>query len=209
VILDFLAKWYSGYDVVYGVRPKRSGINPFFKMAAKVYYRTIGLLSDTKIPNDTGDFRLIDKVVIDQLKEMKEENRYYRGMVAWVGFRQVGYTYERDPRYAGKSNFSFGKYLNFALNGLTSFTDKPLYFSSMVGFFITGVSFLLAVYIVINKILNPEISIQGWTSLITIIMFFGGVQLFSIGILGVYISKVYREVKRRPLFIVQEFLNFE
>lgn len=208
IILDLLAKWNEGYKVVYGVRPKRLGINPFFKFTAKIYYLVIAALSDTKIPHDTGDFRLIDKVVIDQLRIMKEENRYYRGMVAWVGFRQTGYVYERDKRYAGVSNFSFKKYVNFALNGLTSFTDKPLYFSSLVGFFITAVAFLLATYMVINKILNPEISIQGWTSLMTLTMFFGGIQLFSIGILGIYISKIYREVKQRPLFIVQDLINF-
>lgn len=209
IILDFLAKWSEGYKVVYGVRPKRQGINPLFRLLAKFYYRIIGSLSDTEIPHDTGDFRLIDKVVIEQLRIMKEENRYYRGMVSWVGFRQTGYIYERDKRYAGVSNFSFRKYVNFALNGLTSFTDKPLYFSSLAGFFITTVAFLLATFMVINKILNPEISIQGWTSLMTVTMFFGGIQLFSIGIVGVYISKIYREVKRRPLFIVQELINID
>jgi len=207
IILDFLAKWYEGYKVVYGVRPKRQGINPLFKFFAKCYYKVIAALSDIKIPLDTGDFRLIDRVVIDQLLVMKEENRYYRGMVAWVGFRQTGYIYERDRRYAGVSNFSFKKYINFALSGLTSFTDKPLYFSSLLGFIITAMAFFLATYLVINKILNPGISIQGWTSLMTIVMFFGGLQLFSIGILGLYISKIYREVKQRPLFVVQDLIN--
>lgn len=209
VILDFLAKWSDGFKVVYGVRPKRQGVNPLFKLVAKFYYRTISALSDTNIPNDTGDFRLIDKVIIDQLRLMKEENRYYRGMVAWVGFPQTGCVYERDRRYAGESNFSFKKYVSFALNGLTSFTDKPLYFSSLFGFIITAVSFVLAVYLVVSKILNPAISIRGWTSLMTLTMFFGGIQLFSIGILGVYISKIYREVKQRPLFIVSELVNLD
>ena len=210
IILDFLAKWSDGFKVVYGLRPKRHGVNSLFKFIAKLYSRTISALSsDTNIPKDTGDFRLIDKVVIDQLRLMKEENRYYRGMVAWVGFPQTGYIYERDRRYAGKSNFSFKKYVSFALNGLTSFTDKPLYFSSLFGFIITAVAFMLIVYLVVSKILNPEISIRGWTSMITLVMFFGGVQLFSIGILGVYISKIYREVKHRPLFIVSELVNVE
>lgn len=209
VILDFLAKWSDGFKVVYGVRPKRQGVNPLFKLVAKFYYRTISALSDTNIPNDTGDFRLIDKVIIDQLRLMKEENRYYRGMVAWVGFPQTGCVYERDRRYAGESNFSFKKYVSFALNGLTSFTDKPLYFSSLFGFIITAVAFVLAVYMVVSKILNPEISIRGWTSLMTLTMFFGGIQLFSIGILGVYISKIYREVKQRPLFIVSDLVNVD
>lgn len=209
IILDFIAKWADGFQVVYGVRPKRRGTNLFFRLLAKVFYRLIKRLSDTNIPNDTGDFRLIDKVVIDQLRLMKEENRYYRGMVAWVGFRQTGYVYERDRRYAGTSNFSLKKYVSFALNGLTSFTDRPLYFSSLFGFVITGAAFLLALYLTIDKIVNPEISIQGWTSLVVIIMFLGGVQLFSIGVLGIYISKIYREVKQRPLFVVQELLNID
>jgi hypothetical protein len=130
-------------------------------------------------------------------------------MVAWVGFRQTGYIYDRDKRYAGGSNFSFGKYLNFALNGLTSFTDKPLYFSSLLGFVITAVSFVLATYLVVDKLLNPDVSIRGWTSMITITMFFGGIQLCSMGIVGIYISKIYREVKQRPLFIVQNLVNIE
>ncbi len=209
IMLDFIAKWHEGYQVVYGVRPKRLGVNPIFRLVAKLYYRAIGALSDTPIPRDTGDFRLVDKVVLNQLRRMNEENRYYRGMVAWVGFRQIGYIYERDRRYAGKSNFSFRKYVNFALNGLTSFTDKPLYFSILFGFSITAISFLLAIYLVIYKLLNPDWSIQGWTSMMTLAMFFGGVQLFSIGITGIYIGKIYREVKGRPLFIVQDLINLD
>ncbi|SFU91511.1 Glycosyltransferase involved in cell wall bisynthesis [Polaromonas sp. YR568] len=209
IILDFIAKWSEGFKVVYGVRPKRQGTNFFFRLLAKTFYRLIRRLSDTNIPNDTGDFRLIDKVVIDQLRLMKEENRYYRGMVAWVGFPQTGYVYERDRRYAGTSNFSPQKYISFALNGLTSFTDKPLYFSSLFGFVMTGAAFVLALYLTIAKLLNPEMSIQGWTSMVVVMMFFGGIQLFSIGVLGIYISKIYREVKQRPLFIVQELLNID
>lgn len=209
VMLDFIAKWHEGYQVVYGVRPKRRGVNPMFRLVAKLYYRIIGALSDTPIPRDTGDFRLVDKVVLNQLRLMNEENRYYRGMVAWVGFRQIGYIYERDRRYAGESNFSFRRYVSFALNGLTSFTDKPLYFSVLFGFSITAISFLLAIYLVLYKLHYPEWSIQGWTSMMTLAMFFGGVQLFSIGIVGIYIAKIYREVKGRPLFIVQDLINLD
>jgi dolichol-phosphate mannosyltransferase len=209
IMLDFFAKWYEGYQVVYGVRPKRLGVNPLFRLVVKLYYRAISSLSDTPIPPDTGDFRLVDKVVLNQLRRMNEENRYYRGMVAWVGFRQIGYIYQRDRRYAGKSNFSFSKYVNFALNGLTSFTDKPLYFSILFGFSITTISFLLAIYLVIYKLLNPEWSIQGWTSMMTLGMFFGGVQLFSIGVVGIYVGKIYREVKGRPLFIIQDLINLD
>ncbi|OIR06742.1 hypothetical protein GALL_109900 [mine drainage metagenome] len=207
IMLDLLAKWSAGFKVVYGVRPKRQGVNFLFRLLAKIYYRLISSLSETKIPNDTGDFRLIDRVVIDQLKLMKEENRYYRGMVAWVGFPQTGCVYERDKRYAGKSTFSLRKYINFALNGLTSFTDKPLYFSSLLGFIITIAGFLLALSQIVVKIIDPSVSIRGWTSLMALVIFFGGIQLLSIGVIGVYISKIYREVKGRPLYILESTTN--
>ena len=210
IILNLIAAWDKGYKVVYGVRPNRQGVNPLFKLVAKIYYRVIGGLSDTKIPNDTGDFRLIDRVAIEALKKMKEENRYYRGMVAWVGFPQIGVVYERDKRFAGVSTFSFKKYVNFALNGLTSFTEKPLYFSSIAGLFITSISFVLALILIVSKIIDPSsVSIRGWTSLTVIILFFGGIQLLSTGILGVYISKIYREVKGRPLYIIESTKNIE
>jgi glycosyltransferase involved in cell wall biosynthesis len=209
IILNLISKWDKGYKVVYGVRPNRVGVNPLFKLTAKLYYRVIGSLSETKIPKDTGDFRLIDRVVIESLKKMKEENRYYRGMVAWVGYPQVGVVYERDKRYAGVSTFSFKKYVNFALNGLTSFTEKPLYFSSLAGLFITSISFVLAVILIVSRIIDPTVTIRGWTSLTVIILFFGGIQLLSTGILGVYISKIYREVKGRPLYIVESSVNIK
>lgn len=207
IILNLIAKWDKGYKVVYGVRPKRKGVNPLFKFAAKMYYRVLSGLSETNIPNDTGDFRLIDRAVIETLKNMKEENRYYRGMVAWVGFPQIGVNYERDKRHAGVSTFSVKKYFKFALNGLTSFTERPLYFASMAGLVITTISFVLALYLITSKIINPSVSIRGWTSLTVIILFFGGIQLLSIGILSVYVSKIYREVKGRPLYIIESTKN--
>lgn len=209
VILNLIAKWDYGFKVVYGVRPNRKGVNFLFKLIARLYYRVIASLSDTKIPNDTGDFRLIDRVVIDTLKKMKEENRYYRGMVSWVGFSQIGVEYERDKRYAGVSTFSFKKYINFALNGLTSFTEKPLYFSCVFGLIITSITFIIAIILIVQKLLNPASITQGWTSLTVIILFFGGIQLLSTGILGVYVSKIYREVKGRPLYIVASTINIQ
>ena len=192
VITQFIEQWQKGYKVVYGVRPKRKGVNPLFKMTAKLFYRLLGKLSDTAIPADTGDFRLIDKSVIDVLKTMREENRYYRGMVSWVGFSQCGV-----------------EYINFAFNGLTSFTDKPLYFSSALGFVITLVTFILALRIIFRKLTDPLYSIPGWPSLTVIVLFFGGVQLLSIGVVGVYISKIYREVKDRPLYIIDKSINLD
>lgn len=207
LIPSLIEKWEAGYKVVYGVRPNRRGVNPIFKYAAKLYYRIIGNLSETKIPKDTGDFRLIDKTVLDVLRNMREESRYYRGMVSWVGFKQTGIEYERDPRYAGISTFSPAKYFKFAINGLTSFTDRPLYFSSILGLAITTISFLFLFALVGKKILDPGFSIPGWPSLITLVLFFGGVQLLSIGVVSIYISKIYREVKGRPLYVVEETQN--
>lgn len=209
LIPKFIGQWEAGYKVVYGVRPNRKGVNPLFKYAAKLYYRIIGNLSETKIPKDTGDFRLIDKTVLDVLRNMREESRYYRGMVSWVGFKQIGIEYQRDPRYTGKSTFSPAKYFRFAVNGLTAFTDRPLYFSSILGMAITVISFIFLFILVGKKILNPGFSIPGWPSLITLVLFFGGIQLLSIGVVSIYISKIYREVKGRPLYIVEETRNLE
>jgi len=209
VILNFLSLWSAGARVVYGVRRKREGVNFIFKMFAKLYYRLIGVLSETAIPNDTGDFRLIDRLVVDKLKLMKEENRYYRGMVSWVGYSQIGCLYDRDKRYAGVSSFSLWKYVDFALNGLTAFTDKPLYFSSMLGFIITIVGFCFAAFVAVDKLMNPDVSIRGWTSIAALIIFFGGVQLLSVGVIGLYVSKIYREVKDRPLYLIESIKNLD
>lgn len=206
-VLNLLSKWYLGYPVVYGVRPNRAGVNPIFKLIAMIYYRVIGWLSEIPIHNDTGDFRLIDRKAIDVLCSMKEENRYYRGMVSWVGFPQYGWLYQRDPRFAGRSTFRLKKYVNFAFNGLTSFTEKPLYFSSIMGFGVTLIGFVFLTTLVISKILYPATSIRGWTSLMALVVFFGGVQLISIGVLGIYLSKIYREVKKRPLYVIQKKVN--
>ena len=209
LIPEFIAKWGEGYKVVYGVRPNRKGVNPLFKYAAKLYYHLIGNLSETNIPKDTGDFRLIDRIVMNALKNMREESRYYRGMVAWVGFSQIGIEYNRDERYAGKSTFSLMKYFKFAINGLTSFTEGPLYLSTIFGLFITLSSFIFLILLVGKKILDPAFSIPGWPSVITLILFFGGIQLLSIGIVSIYISKIYREVKRRPLYLIEETHNLD
>ena len=209
LIPSFIQKWDEGYKVVYGVRPKRKGVNPVFNKLANVFYYLMSQLSDTSIPKYTGDFRLIDRVVIDALKNMGEENRYYRGMVAWVGFLQIGVEYERDERYAGTSTFSLRKYFGCAVNGLTSFTDRPLYFSSMLGLFITIISFLFLAALITQKILDPTVSIRGWTSLAALVLFFGGIQLLSIGAVSIYISKIYREVKKRPLYIIESTKNLD
>jgi dolichol-phosphate mannosyltransferase len=207
VIPEFIDKWAEGYKVVYGIRSKRSGESGPFKLTSYLYYRLLNLLSDVKIPVDTGDFRLLDRVVIDALLDINESDRYYRGLVSWVGFPQIGVYYERDPRYTGKSNFSISKYIKFASDGILGFSTKPLVISMFSGLFITAISFLVAISMICYKIYEPSFSIPGWTSLFIGLLFFGGIQLMSIGILGLYIGKIFNEVKKRPLYIIESSIN--
>ena len=208
VIFNFVAKWERGFKVVYGIRSVRKSINPIFRLLAWCFYRVLGTLSETKIPNDTGDFRLVDKVVVEYLKTMRERDRYMRGLVAWVGFKQVGVYYDRDQRYAGKSSFSPRKYLKFALSGITAFSERPLYLASYLGSLTTLLSFLVSVYVIVSKLNDPtSVTIGGWTSLIVISLFFGGVQLLTIGVLGIYLGRIFNQVKERPLYLVEASRN--
>lgn len=204
VILEMLGKWREGYKVVYGVRAERKGESAFKLLTAKWFYRILSHLSDVKIPLDTGDFRLMDRAVVEALRCMREENRYIRGMVSWLGFRQCGVEYSRDARFAGETKYPLRKMIRFALNGITSFSEKPLAFSAWFGCTVTLLGFAFLVRIVISKIRNPELLVGGWASLISVVLFFGGIQLLSLGILGQYIGRIYREVKRRPLYILEQ-----
>ncbi len=209
VIPDMLRKWEEGNKVVFGVREKRRGENPFKLLTAKVFYRLIRLLSDIRMPIDAGDFRLLDRRVVDTLREIREENRYLRGLVSWAGFTQVGVPYRRDRRYAGKTKFTFKKMIRFAFDGILSFSDKPLKISAYLGFLITLASFVMALRVLIGKIRHPEMLVSGWTSLILAVLFIGGIQMISLGILGLYLGRQYREVKRRPLYVVAETTGFD
>lgn len=208
IIPEMLEKWREGYKVIYGVREKRKGENPLKLMTARLFYRIIRLLSDTDLPLDAGDFRLLDRKVIDVLKSIREENRYLRGLVSWAGFSHFGLPYKRDPRYAGKTKFTFRKMIKFAFDGILSFSDRPLKISAYLGFLITLATFLMAVKITVGKVLHPQVLVSGWTSLILAVLFMGGIQLISLGILGLYIGRQYREVKRRPLYIISEKTGF-
>jgi len=209
VIPEMVAKWEAGAKVVYGVREKRKGENPFKILTAKIFYRLIRLIGDTDMPLDAGDFRLLDRKVVATLRTIREENRYIRGLVSWAGFPQAGVHYTRDRRYAGKTKYTLKKMLRFAFDGLLSFSDKPLKITSFVGFLITTVSFIMGLRIIINKIRFPETLVSGWTSLILTVLFMGGIQLISLGILGLYLGRQYREVKKRPLYVVAETIGLE
>jgi len=204
VIPQMLAKWSEGYKVIYGVRRERKGETAFKLITARCFYRLLGKLSDTPLPLDSGDFRLLDRQVVAQLGGLREESRYLRGMVAWLGFSQYGLPYARDPRYAGKTKYSLRKMVAFALNGITSFSERPLIFAGWFGFLVTLLGFVLVAYIVINKLRHPTASVSGWASLMSVVLVFGGIQLLSLGILGQYVGRIYREVKRRPLYVLEQ-----
>lgn len=208
VIGEMVARWREGFKVVYGVRCLRRGESSFKLLTAKLFYRLLNRLSDTPLPVDSGDFRLMDRQVVDVLREIREENRYIRGLVSWIGFSQCGVEYERDARFAGKTSFTVRKMLRFAANGITSFSEKPLRLSIQLGAVVTFVGLALGMVIAVRKLLNTDALIPGYASLMCVVLFFGGVQLLSIGLLGEYVGRVYRESKRRPLYVVAEALNF-
>ncbi len=201
LIRDMLKKWEEGYQVVYAQRKKRQGETIFKKASAHAFYKILHALTSIDIPMDTGDFRLMDRAVVDQLNALPERNRFLRGLVCWVGFRRTGILYERKERSAGKSKYPLRKMLRLAMDGITSFSTTPLKISFLTGIVATTVAFGLFVWSVLEKFLNPVTTVPGWASLMTAIVFFGGIQLMSIGILGEYIGRIYEEVKQRPLYI--------
>lgn len=209
VIPEMLAKWREGFMVVYGVRAKRKGESAFKIWTAHTFYRLLGRLSDTKIPSDVGDFRLMDRKVIDALLAMREESRYVRGMVAWIGYPQYGLPYERDARYAGETHYPLRKMVDLAVNGILSFSTRPLELSTRFGLLVTFLAFLAGVWVVVGKLLHPQNVIAGWSSVLIAVLFMGGVQLVSIGVLGAYLGKVFYETKRRPLYFVAEEYSAE
>ncbi|MDW6004265.1 glycosyltransferase family 2 protein [Vibrio mangrovi] len=208
LIEQMLAKWEEGYDVVYGTRDRRDGESAFKLASAKLFYRLLNRLSEVPIPLDTGDFRLMDRQVVDQLIAMPEKARFIRGMVSWIGFRQTSILYERSPRFAGESKYPLGKMLKFALDGILSFSVKPLKLSIMMGFISSGVAFAILMYSIYIRLMTDH-WVSGWTSLLVSILFIGGVQLISIGILGEYIARIYNESKGRPLYILKKGRTFE
>ena len=208
VIAQMVEKWEEGYDVVYGTRIARDGESPFKLATAKLFYRTLNRLSDLDLPLDTGDFRLMDRAVVDQLVQMREESRYIRGMVTWLGFRQCALPYRRDVRYAGYTKYTLGKMVKLALAGITSFSSKPLALAMYFGLFVALAAFVYLVWVIITTLTMPETIVPGYASLMVVVLFLGGVQLMSVGILGDYIGRIFYEGKRRPLYVVKERYGF-
>ncbi|CAM4084995.1 glycosyltransferase family 2 protein [Vibrio neonatus] len=203
LIEDMIAKWEEGFDVVYGTRASRDGESKFKLITAKWFYRLLNYLSEVKIPLDTGDFRLMDRQVVDHLIAMPEKSRFIRGMVSWIGFNQTSISYERNARFAGESKYPLTKMLKFGIDGILSFSVKPLKLSIMMGFMCSGVAMLMMLYSVYIRLMTDHWE-SGWASLLVAILFIGGVQLISIGILGEYIARIYNESKDRPLYIIKK-----
>lgn len=203
VIHDLIAKWREGYEVVYAVRKEREGETWFKKSTAALFYRIIYRITDVKIPLDTGDFRLVDRKVVNIMSKMRERHRFLRGIGAWVGFKQIGVEYNRAARFAGETKYPLKKMLKLALNAITGFSYFPLQVATYIGFISAGLSILaIPVVIVLRLISAPQLTGQATT--LIMVLFLGGVQLISIGIIGEYIGRIYDEVKGRPLYIVAE-----
>ena len=203
VILKMIEKWKEGYEVVYAVRGEREGDSWFKKITAAMFYRLIYSITDVKIPVDTGDFRLMDRKVVDVLKQMKERHRFPRGMSAWVGFKQIGVTYKRAARVAGVTKYPFSKMLKLALNAITGFSYFPLQLATYFGFASAGISVIAIPVVAYMRIMGSGAFFGQATTLIAV-LFFGGVQLISLGVLGEYIGRLYDEAKGRPLYIVRD-----
>jgi glycosyltransferase involved in cell wall biosynthesis len=204
VILELARKWKEGYEVVYAVRAEREGESKFKLWTASLFYRLIYRITDVKIPLDTGDFRLIDRKVVDVMNGMREKNRFLRGMGAWVGFKQIGVEYKRAARYSGETKYPFKKMLRFALNGITGFSYFPLQLATYFGFISAGLAILAIPVIVTLRLAGESHFFEGQTTTLVAVLFLGGVQLISLGILGEYIGRIYDEAKGRPLYIVRD-----
>jgi len=203
VIPELIARWREGYEVVYAVRAEREGESWFKKATASLFYRLIYRITDVKIPLDSGDFRLLDRKVVEVLKTMRERHRFPRGMAAWVGFRQIGVAYKRAVRYSGETKYPFKKMFRLALNAITGFSYFPLQLATYFGFLSAGIS-IVAIPVVIVMRLTGSQAFLGQASTLIAVLFLGGVQLISLGVLGEYIGRLYDEAKGRPLYIVRE-----
>jgi polyisoprenyl-phosphate glycosyltransferase len=206
LILEMLAKWREGFEVVYAVRSEREGEGWFKLFTASLFYRLIYRITDVDIPLDTGDFRLMDRKVVDVMNSMREKHRFLRGMAAWVGFKQIGLPYRRAARYSGKTKYPFRKMFRLALNAITGFSYFPLQLATYLGFFSAGISLIAIPIVIIERLAGQQAFIGQATTLIAV-LFLGGVQLISLGILGEYIGRLYDEAKGRPLYIVRERIN--
>ena len=205
VIPAMVAQWRAGFDVVYGVRSEREGETAMKLMTASIFYRLLGRLTNVQIPANVGDFRLMSRCVVEQLKLLREKDRFVRGLVSWVGFRQTGVTYHRQAREAGVTKYPLGKMLKFAFDGITSFSTAPLKVATWTGYLaaLAAVLYLLSVFV--QRAMG--ITVEGWATIMVAMLFLGSVQLICLGILGEYLGRVFNEVKPRPMYVIEERLG--
>ncbi|WP_118838264.1 glycosyltransferase family 2 protein [Salinibacter ruber] len=208
VIPRMIEKWREGVDVVYGKRKQREGEGAFKRWSAKIFYRFINRISSVEIPLDTGDFRLMDRRAVEAFLEMPERDRFVRGMVSWLGFEQEPVEYERAPRHAGETKYPLSEMVEFATDGILSFSTAPLKIATWAGFLASGLSMLGIIYALALRLFT-SIWVPGWTALFISILFLGGLQLISLGIIGEYVGRIYGETKRRPLYLIQEHREAE
>jgi len=203
-----LKLWEEGNQVIYGKRKTREGESAFKLLTAKMFYNTLNALSDVDIPKDTGDFRLVDRQVVDVINSLPEHNKFLRGLWSWVGYRQIPYEYERRKRFAGKTKYPLKKMLKLASDGIISFSNKPLKLVGALGLISIVISICIMIYALISFALKLNNLTAGWTSLMVAITFFAGVQLLSIWIISEYIGRIYDESKNRPQYIIEKKINF-
>ena len=208
VILEMIKEWKNGYQVLYGKRIKRRGETFFKKLTAKLFYRLLRSLTSVDIPVDTGDFRLIDKKVCDSMKTLGERNRYVRGIVSWVGFKQKAVEYVREERFAGETKYPIKKMIKFAIDGLTSFSYAPLRLATTLGTFMSLCSFIYLIVILIQRLFTNT-TVTGWASTIAVLLLTQGIVLMMLGIIGEYIGRIFDEIKGRPIYIVSETKGFK
>jgi len=207
VLPQFLEKWREGYDVIYAIRTKRKE-NIFKRASYAVFYRILSSISNIEIPLDSGDFCVMDRKIVNILNRMPERNRFVRGIRSWLGFKQIGLPYERDKRFAGEVKYTFRKLLRLAFDGVISFSFVPLKMASLFGFAVSLFAFIYAIATLFQKLFT-DTTVPGYTTIIIMVCFFGGVQLITIGILGEYVSRIFDEVKKRPLYIVNDLIGFD
>jgi len=208
VIPRLIAEWQAGNEIVFAVREGRNGESLFKRVTASLFYRLLRRLTTTQVPVDAGDFRLMSRLAVEALKPIRERNRFVRGLVGWIGFRHASIKYVRDGRYAGATKYPLTKMIRFALNGIFSFSFLPLQVATYLGFGVSLISFVYLVYAVWLKLFTSRV-VQGWASVIVAVLFMGGVQLVSLGVIGEYIGRIYEEVKQRPLYLIHALAGFE
>ena len=207
LIPDMIEKWEQGYEVIYGKRKKRNGESAFKLLTAKAFYTTLNKLSDVDIPGDTGDFRLVDKKVVDVINSLPEHNKFLRGLFSWVGFEQYEYEYERKERYAGKTKYPLKKMLKLASDGIIGFSTKPIKVIGGFGIIFVIASIVILLYFILSKIFGWTNMLKGWTSIMFATTFVGGIVLLSLWIIGEYLVRIYDEAKQRPQYIIKKKIN--